>query len=270
MSYKFFDVEIENKVATLWLNQPDRLNAMAWDFWAELPGVCRDLDANPEVAVVVIAGRGKCFSTGLDLEEFIKIFEEKNLFSTPTAEQRFELRRMIREMQAAINAVSALEKPVIAAIHRHCIGGGLDLISACDIRLCSTDAVFSLREAKVAIVADMGSLQRLPAIIGEGNTRRLAFTGENIRAERAREIHLVDEIFEDQEKLLAGARKLAGQIARNSGLVLQGIKAVMNTRQAGQLEKSLDYVVTWNSAFLDSQEFFQVMQSFKKKLGGSN
>ena len=265
-NFSFFEIEKQGAVATVFMNQPESRNAQSWAFWTELPGVCDELAADDEVRVVIMRGRGKSFSLGLDLRDFIGKFEQIGLLGgTPTAEQRLTIRKMIKTMQDGITSVARLEKPVIAAIQKHCIGGGLDLISACDIRLCSKDAVFSLREAKVAIVADMGSLQRLPSIIGDGNTRRLAFTGEDIRADRAKEIHLVDEVYETEEDLYAAADKLARSIGKNSGLVLQGIKAIMNGHNEHHITPALENVVNWNAAFMDSKEFQEVMSDFKKR-----
>src|SRR5579862_3742034 len=136
-------------------------------------------------------------------------------------------RQGVLRMQASVTSVAQCPKPVIAAIHGYCIGGGVDVISACDIRLASADAVFSVRETKVAIVADLGSLQRLPRIIGAGHVAELAYTGKDIDAERAREIGLVNDVFGDRDALLEAARALGSQIAANSPLAVQGTKAVL-------------------------------------------
>jgi enoyl-CoA hydratase len=151
---------------------------------------------------------------------------------------------------------------VIAAITGWCIGSGLDLISACDIRVCSADARFSLREVKMAMVADLGSLQRLPALIGEGHTRELAFTGKDIDAADAARIGLVNEVFAQPEELFAAAHQLAIHIADNSPLVVQGIKQVLNASQEQSLAEGLRYVALWNTAFLQSHDLAEAFQAF--------
>ena len=154
---------------------------------------------------------------------------------------------------------------MIAAVSGWCIGGGLDLIAACDIRLCSKEARFSLREVKVAIVADLGSLQRLPRVIGEGHTRELALTGKDIPAERALRINLVNEVYETPAALLDAARAMAREIADNPPLVVQGIKRVMNYCSDKSVKDGLEYVAVWNSAFLQSHDLGEAMAAFRER-----
>jgi enoyl-CoA hydratase len=164
-------------------------------------------------------------------------------------------------MQSAMDAVESCRKPVLAAVQGWCIGGGVDLIAACDIRVASADATFSVREVKVAIVADMGSLQRLPAIIGEGMTRRLALTGEDVDALSALAMGLVSEVHEEPAELLAGARALARSIADNPPLVVQGVKRVMNHSRDVPRRDGLAYVAVWNAAFLASADLGEGVQA---------
>ena len=172
---------------------------------------------------------------------------------------------MIRRLQAAIDAVARCVKPVIAAVHGWCIGGGLDLASACDLRLCSADARFSLREVKVAMVADIGSLQRLPAIIGEGHTRELAFTGRDLDAARALRIGLVNEVYPTPEALFAAAGQLASEIAGNPPLVVSGIKQVLNAETEARAQRGLAYVAAWNAAFLPSEDLQEAFAAFAER-----
>jgi enoyl-CoA hydratase len=160
----------------------------------------------------------------------------------------------LRMMQRSISAVADCRKPVIAAVQGRCIGGGVDLISACDIRFASADASFSVREVKVGIVADLGSLQRLPAIIGDGHLRELAMTGKDVDATRAERIGLVNEVVADAEAVLAAAHACAAEIAANPPLVVQGIKAVLEDERADRVAGGLRYVGAWNSAFMASED----------------
>ena len=168
-------------------------------------------------------------------------------------------------LQASVTAVAECPKPVIAAIHGYCIGGGVDLAAACDIRLASADAVFSVRETKVAIVADLGSLQRLPRIIGKGHVAELAYTGKDITAARAREIGLVNDVSADADAVLAAARALAAEIAANSPLAVQGTKAVLAACEDRSVADGLDYVATWNAGFLASDDLVEAMTAFMEK-----
>ncbi len=147
----------------------------------------------------------------------------------------------------------------------HCIGGGMDLITACDMRLASADATFSVRETKIAIVADLGTLQRLPAIIPQGHVAELAFTGKDIAAERARQIGLVNDVYPDAEALLEAAHALAREIAANSPLAVQGAKAVLRAGEGRIIEEALDYVALWNASFLHSNDLTEAVTAFMEK-----
>ena len=179
--------------------------------------------------------------------------------------ERTALLDLVLDMQQAFDRVESCRKPVVAAVSGWCIGGALDLIAACDIRLCSKEARFSLREVKVAIVADLGSLQRLPRVIGEGNARELALTGKDIAAERALRINLVNEVYETPAALLDAARQMAREIADNPPLVVQGIKRVMNYCSDKSVKDGLEYVAVWNSAFLQSHDLDEAMTAFRER-----
>ncbi len=260
-------LETEGHLATLWLDRPEARNAMGPAFWADLPVVMAEVSADPEVRVVVIAARGPQFSVGLDLKSMGGILSGGGGGAGPTSAgaRAAAIRAGVLDMQGSINAVADCPKPVIAAVHGYCIGGGVDLIAACDIRLASADALFSVRETKMAIVADLGSLQRLPRIIGKGQVAELAFTGKDITAARAREIGLVNEVFPDVDSLLAGARALAGEIAANSPLVVQGTKAVLTACEDRTVAEGLDYVATWNAGFLQTDDLVEAMTAFMEK-----
>ncbi|MFC4373022.1 crotonase/enoyl-CoA hydratase family protein [Nocardia halotolerans] len=262
--WKAFTVEIADHVARVTLIGPGKGNAMGPDFWRELPEVFGELDADPQVRAVVLTGSGKHFSFGLDLASMAGTLAPV-LADGAKAAPRTEFLKEIRRMQAAVTAVAECTKPVIAAVSGWCVGGGLDLIAAADIRLAAADAKFSLREAKVAIVADIGSLQRLPAIIGEGHLRELAYTAKDIDAARAERIGLVNEVFADQDAVVAAAHAMAGQIAVNPPLVVQGIKDVLEQRTSPAVTEGLRYVSAWNAAFLPSTDLTEAIQAVFEK-----
>jgi len=186
--------------------------------------------------------------------------------STPSMADRGRRARLnILHLQGAINAVADCPMPVIAAVHGYCIGGGVDLIAACDIRLASADAVFSVREAKMAIVADLGSLQRLPAILSAGHLNELALTAKDISAERAREIGLVNDVAADADGVHKAARALAAEIAANSPLAVQGTKAVVRANEGRTVAQGLEYVATWNAGQLASHDLTEAVTAFIEK-----
>ena len=263
--YKAIRIDKSEGVAEVVLIGPGKGNAMGPDFWREMPDAFARLDRDDDVRVILVHGAGGHFSYGLDLAAMMGNLGQHFSGAANLAAERTAMHDLVLEMQQAFDRVEACRKPVIAAVTGWCIGGGLDLIAACDIRLCSQDARFSLREVKVAIVADLGSLQRLPRIIGEGNTRELALTGKDISAERALRINLVNEVYETPEALMDGARATAREIAANPPLVVQGIKRVMNYCADKSVKDGLEYVAVWNSAFLQSHDLGEAMTAFMER-----
>ena len=261
---KSLRVERTDHVAEVTLLGPGKGNAMGPDFWHELPIVFEELTEDSEVRAIVLTGSGRHFSYGLDLPAMLPTWGEV-LGTGAMAGPRTEFLHEIRRLQAAITSVAACRKPVIAAVSGWCIGGGMDLISAADIRLGSADAKFSVREVKVAIVADLGSLQRLAGIIGEGHLRELALTGKDIDAARAEKIGLVNDVLPDQQTLLATARELAAKIAANPPLVVHGVKEILNEAREPAVAAGLRHVSAWNAAFLPSEDLAEAVQAFLAK-----
>ncbi|MGH9107967.1 MAG: enoyl-CoA hydratase-related protein, partial [Acidimicrobiales bacterium] len=248
----------------------------------DLPRAMAGLSADPEVRAVVVAARGPHFSVGLDLKAMAGTLAGGGTDrSTPgggtdrsrpgggaggsTAARARATRHSVLGMQAAVTSVAACPKPVIAAVHGYCIGGGVDLVTACDIRLAAADAVFSVREARMAIVADLGVLQRLPRIVGAGHVAELAFTGKDVGAARAREIGLVNDVLPDAGTALSAARALAAEIAANSPLAVQGTKAVLLAGEGRTVAEGLDYVATWNAGMLASNDLAEALAAFTEK-----
>jgi enoyl-CoA hydratase len=256
----------DDGVATLVLDRPEKRNALGPAFWEDLPRFMEHLDADDAVRCVVIAAAGPHFSVGLDLTAMGSSVSGGSDGPADKVGANRALFEGILRMQASVTAVAACRKPVIAAIHGYCIGGGVDLIAACDIRLAADDAVFSVREAKIAIVADLGSLQRLPAIIGPGHLAELAFTGKDIRADRAREIGLVNDVYDaGPDAVRKAAFDLAGEIAANSPLAVQGTKAVLAANDGRTVADGLEYVAWWNSLYLRSDDLAEAMSAFFEK-----
>lgn len=262
--HEAFRVERTGHVAEVVLTGPGKGNAMGPAFFRELPEIFAALDKDDSVRAVVLRGEGGNFSYGLDLRtmgaQLMPLVQKGTL-----AAERLKLLDLIGDLQKGFDNVARCRKPVIAAIAGACIGGGVDLISACDIRIAAKDAKFSVREVKLAIVADMGSLQRLPRIIGQGHARELALTGRDIDAERAARIGLVTDVFEDEAAVLDAARKMAKEIADGSPIAVQGIKQVMNYGEERAVLDAERYVAVWNAAFLASNDLVEAIQAFMEK-----
>jgi enoyl-CoA hydratase len=254
-----FKVEQEAHIAWLTLNRPEKRNVMGAPFFDELAAHFEAFDREPNVRVVVVKAEGKSFTAGTDLEA------AASLLSGEAADQREATRMKIMALQAGLTKIEKCRKPVIAAIHSHCIGGGVDLISACDIRLATADAVFSIRETRMGIIADLGTLQRLPHIIGHGWFRELALTGRDFTAAEALQMQLITRICEDREALYAEAAKLARQIAACPPLTVQGTKDVILYSRDYGIEAGLNYVAQKNTAALPSEDVVEALTAFMEK-----
>jgi enoyl-CoA hydratase len=246
-------VERDGAIARVVLAAPERLNALGPEFWDAFPSALREIDRDRSVRCAVLVGDGRAFTSGLDVVRMLPLVPLSNGAGADGARQQ-ELHELIRRMQAAITAAERCRVPVIAAVHGWCIGGGVDLITACDLRLCSADAVFSVRETRLAMVADVGTLQRLPAIVGPGRARELVFTGRDFGADEALRYGLVEQVLPDRDALHAAAAELARVIAANPPLAVQGAKRVLVEADRARVDQGLEYVATWNAAHLDSQD----------------
>ena len=264
MEYKYYLVEKKPPVAWVFLNRPEKKNAMNPAAWWESPLVFKELDADDDIRVIVLAAKGASFTVGIDLIEMAGEIKELAEPSQKGGIKRSLLQKIYR-MQDTMTCIEKCRKPVIAAVHGYCIGAGLDMIASCDIRLASADAQFSLREAAVGFVADVGVLQRLPHIIGQGITRELAYTAKYITAQRAKEILLVNEVFADQKALYEGAEKMAMEIAENSPLAVQASKDVLNYGIGKAVDDALKYVATISANTIPSDDLFEAFTAFAQK-----
>lgn len=261
MGYEHIEVETDGHIATLWLNRPEKLNAMSEDMWVDIPQAVADLDDDENVRVIILAGRGKAFTVGIDVNMMASFRPDG---SSPAVSNRTTF-ETIKRVQKTVSCLAETAKPVVAAIHGYCLGAGANLISACDLRLASADAQFSIRETKMGLVADIGALQRLPSIVGDGVTAEMALTGDDYPAEWARQRGLVSDVFADRDTLMAGAHDLGQRIASNSPLVTQGIKRILQANDGRTMEQRLDYMAQWNAAYLISNDLMEAMNAFIEK-----
>jgi enoyl-CoA hydratase len=264
-------VERRGHVATVWLDRPEKRNAMAPGFWTEFPEIMDALGVDDGVRVIVIAARGPSFTVGLDLMAFgpaVMSGDSAAIRGTDSGsevDKRVNTYHQIKLMQRTFSSVADNPKPVIAAIHGHCIGAGVDLTTACDIRLAAADAIFSVRETKIAMVADVGTLQRLPYILDPGKVAELVYTGRDWDAAEALAMGYVTAVHDDADSVQAAALAIAEQIATNSPLAVQGSKAVLNSARRHKVQQDLDHVALWNAAFLYSDDLAEAIHAFVEK-----
>jgi enoyl-CoA hydratase len=255
-----FRVEQDGHIVWLTLNRPDKRNAMGFDFFEELRKHFERFDEDASVRGVVIKAEGKSFTAGLDLVEF-----SPQLRGGAGADVREELRRTILKYQEGINAIERCRKPVIAAVHSHCIGGGVDLLCACDIRMATKDAIFSIRETRMGMIADLGTLQRLPHIIGNGWFRELALTGRDFSAQEALQMGLITRVCDDRAGLYEKAKRIASQIVSCPPLAVQGAKEVIVYSRDHGVYAGLHYVAQKNAAAPISEDVMEAMSAFMEK-----
>jgi enoyl-CoA hydratase len=260
--YQAFKVELSNNIAHVQINRPEKINAMNAAFWTEIIDIFKWIDDTDAVRVVVISGAGKHFSSGIDLMLLASV---ANQLGKDVGRNARLLRRTILQMQASFNAVDTCRKPVLAAIQGYCLGGAIDLITACDMRYAASDAQFSIKEIDMGMAADVGTLQRLPRIIGDGLVRELAYTGRTIAAEEARQIGLVNRTFTDQASLLDGVFAIAKEIAGKSPIAVAGTKEMLSYMRDHRIDDGLEYIATWNAAMLQSTDLRVAMAAHMSK-----
>ncbi len=257
------EVELDDRVAFIRLNRPDKANAMDAAFWREMRAAMEWLDRTPAARVAVISGNGRNFSAGIDLE----LLAEVGLPAAGGCEgrRREALRLQILELQQSFNAIESCRKPVLAAIHGACVGGGIDLISACDMRYAADDAYFCVKEIDVGMTADVGTLQRLPRIIPDGIARELAYTGRNMSAQEAERVGLVNRTWPDRDRLHGGVTEIARAIAAKTPLGIRGTKEMLRYARDHSVADGLNHVATWNAAMIISDDLAEALAARSEK-----
>lgn len=262
MQLETLNVSLQDHIATVRLNRPDKANAMNAAMWQDIRRAFDWVDAQAEARVAVLEGEGRHFTAGIDLSMMMGLAPQ---IQDPCDGRTHEaLRRVILDMHDTLTSLERCRKPVLAAIHGACVGGGIDLICAADMRYCSADAYFSIKEIDIGMVADVGTLQRLPKIVGsQGLVRELAYTGRRVEAAEAREIGLVNRVFDGREALQAGVHEVAAAIAGKSPLSIRGTKEMLNYARDHSVADGLNYIATWNAAMLMSEDLTQAMMAGK-------
>ncbi|XP_018598435.2 delta(3,5)-Delta(2,4)-dienoyl-CoA isomerase, mitochondrial [Scleropages formosus] len=246
------------------LYRPEKRNAMNRAFWSEMVECFSQIAVDAECRVVVVSGAGKIFTAGIDLMDMSSDFIQP--VGDDSARTSWNLRRLIAKYQETFSVIEKCPKPVVVAVHGACIGGGVDLITACDIRLCTQDAWFQVKEVDIGLAADVGTLQRLPSVIGSRSlVNELALTARKMYSDEAKTCGLVSRVFPDKEAMLAGALELAGEIAARSPVAVQGTKINLIYSRDHSVADSLDYMATWNMSMLQTQDVLKSAQAAIEK-----
>ena len=263
MELKTLEYRVDDGIARVTLCRPGEFNTMNGDFWPEMVQVFRTIDHDTSVRCVIIASTGKHFTAGLDL----KWAAQNALASAGDANradlgrQREAFRRHVKELQESFNVIDDCRVPVIAVCQGGCIGGGVDLVTACDLRICSSDAYFTIQEINVAIVADVGTLQRIPHLLPQGLVRELAYTGRKFPAAEAAKWGFVNRVEDSHSDALAAAETLARDICAKSPLAITGIKQVLNRGRDHSVADGLEYVAVWNAGMLQGEDMAQAVKA---------
>ena len=250
--YTCFETTLDGGVATVTLSRGDQLNTMVPAFWDELPALVRELDATGEARVVVLASTGRHFCAGMDLAVFGG--GDRPNPDAPQGQVRANMRANVLYLQESFSALEKARMPVLAAIQGGCIGGAVDMVTACDMRYASEDAFFCIQEINIGMTADVGTLQRLPKLIPEGVCRELAYTGRRMSATEARSVGLVNEVFADHEALLEGVQEVARMIASKPPLAIYGSKEMITYSRDHSTADSLDYIATWQAGMFQPSD----------------
>ncbi|MBL88423.1 MAG: enoyl-CoA hydratase [Gammaproteobacteria bacterium] len=268
--FNCFKLDVNNHIANLVLSRPDELNTMSRDFWVELDEVLEVINRNADIRVVVMSSTGKHFCAGMDLSAFSNGVDNIPDNKKPDHARIGEaVYRVAKELQSYISSLEKIRVPVIAAIHGGCIGGAVDMVTACDIRLASDDAFFCIQEINIGMAADVGTLQRLPKIIPDSKMREMAYTGRRMYADEAKNAGLVSDTFKSHEELFDAANKLASEIASKSPVAIYGLKAVMNYSRDHNIEDSLEYNALWSGAMLSQKDMTEQMTANMEKRDAS-
>ena len=262
MGYTCFDTSIDDKIAHIKLNRPEKRNSMIREFWEELPRIVRDIDDNARARVIVISSTGPHFSSGLDLG----LFSSDALgggAEDPLRRRQAGLRfyENVKRMQETFSCLESCRLPVLAAIQGGCIGGGVDLITACDMRYATADAFITIHEINVGMTADVGTFPRIFKLIPEGIARELAYTGRRMPAEEARQVGLVNRVFPDQETMLREVMVIAREIASKPPLAVYGCKRMAIYSRDHSTAAALDYISIWNASMLQRDEILEAIRA---------
>lgn len=267
MGYECFDVEIDKKIAHVRMNRPQRSNSMIPAFWQELPQITEELSASGSVRAMVLSGEGKHFCSGMDLE----VFGNNETIGGDDQSRGHRSRRNERfrstalKLQESFTAMEKARMPVLAAIQGACVGGGIDMITACDMRYATENAFFSIQEINIGMTADVGTLQRMPKLVPEGIVRELAYTGRRWTAQEAKAAGFVNELYPDEATMLDAVLGVAAEIASKSPMAVWGTKQTMHYTRDHGIADGLEYIANWNAGMFDTDDMAEAFTAQMEK-----
>ena len=262
MTYTCFTVETKDGIAHLRMSRPDRANSMIPEFWDELPQIVNQLSEGGDARAIVLSAEGRHFCSGMDLSVFAgnnDVTVQDN--TTHISRQRASFRTTALQLQRTFSCLEESRLPVLSAIQGACIGGGIDMVSATDLRYATKDAFFSIHEINIGMTADVGTLQRMPKLVPEGVVRELAYTGRNMSASEAKERGFVNEIYEDQDAMDDAVLEIAKEIASKSPMAIWGTKQTLNYGRDHSVADGLEYIATWNAAMFDPDDMAEAFMA---------
>ncbi|MGH1493954.1 MAG: crotonase/enoyl-CoA hydratase family protein [Acidimicrobiales bacterium] len=269
MGYECFEVEVDQKVAHVRMNRPQRSNSMIPAFWNELPQIVDELSSSGSVRAMVLSGEGKHFCSGMDLE----VFTNDEAIGDPSggesegskpghrSRRNERFRSTAMKLQDTFSAMERARMPVLAAIQGACVGGAIDMITACDMRYATEKAFFSIQEINIGMTADVGTLQRMPKLVAEGIVRELAYTGRRWSAAEAKAAGFVNEIYPDQETMIDAVMGVASEIADKSPMAVWGTKQTMHYTRDHGIADGLEYIANWNAAMFDTDDMAEAFKA---------
>ena len=261
--YKHFIVEKNEGVTNVIINRPEKANAFNQLCWEEMQSIFENLSDDESTRVIILSAEGKHFTAGIDLELLMSVQSVQAIKCE--GRKREKIRGLVKKLQAPVNAIENCSKPVIAAIHSGCVGGGVDITTACDMRYCTDDTYFTVKEIDMGMVADLGTLQRLPKLVSPGFAAEMAFTGRKVYGSEAFGRGIVNECFETKEEMMAKVNDIAQLIASKSPLSIRGTKEMIKYSRDHSVEDGLNYIATWNSAYLLSNDLMEAFSASIEK-----
>ena len=273
MDYKCFDVSVDDQVAHIVLSRPEKRNSMVPEFWDELPEIIRELDDKSMARAIVISSTGPHFSAGLDLQAFAPADNLGGLTGDAAEKSKRQsgarFYSNVMHMQRSFSCLEECRIPILAAIQGGCIGGGVDLVTACDMRYATEDAFLTIFEINVGMTADVGTFPRIVKLLPEGVVRELAYTGRRISAAEAQSLGLVNRVYADHESLVSGVLELAREIASKPPLAVYGCKRMITYARDHTTADGLDYIGIWNASMLQPAEMAESIQARAEKRDGN-
>ncbi len=262
MNWTSFDLTMENHIAHIQFNRPKELNTFNLAVWREFPAAINTINDNKDMRVIVVSSTGKHFTAGMDLSVFASF--EKSA-DEEFARQNANFMGLVKTLQQTFSVLTQSKLPVIAAIQGGCIGAGLDLITACDMRYASQDAFFTLHEINIAMMADVGTMPRLQHVVPAGIAREMAFTGDALKADRAQQVGMLNGVFDTYEDLITGVMKVAAKIAAKSPMAIWSSKEMMNYADNHTIDDTLDRVAVWQAGMFSASDVKTAIRAQQQK-----